>query len=725
MNRLTVLVIPFVCVAALQTTGAQQSAAQAEKLLASAQHKATIDGDLKGAIEDYKKVVAAAGANRALAAQALVRMAECYQRLGDAEARRVYERVVREFADQKEFVALAEARIGRSETARMTSRRITSVPVGGVGYGTVSPDGRYFPYTNWEYGDLFVRDLVTGTDRRLTNLSAQYAKPSQFSVQAAFSKDGRQIAYGWVVAPKTELRIIDLAGTGLPQPRRLFGSDDVANIWPDDWSPDGKWLAVQLRRVDKTAQMGLVGVHDGVLHILKSVDWRGATRIMFSPDGRYLAYDLPASDTDNRRDVFILATDGSREVKAVADPGNDVVMGWSADGSALLFSSDRTGTVGLWRLRVADGRPNGAPELIKPQIDGAPLGVGKNGALYSLVHHPRFNAAVSADVQVAAFDFETGRLLSPPETAVQRFVGTNNFPTWSPDGKQLAYISMRQTATEGGGAATKNSFIIGIRATQTGHVREMPTGLNLYPPTIRWSADGRSLLTHGRDNKGRQGLFRINVEAETVSVIALSTDDGELRSPSESSDGKRIYYMHGYVGDADREFAVIERDVITGTERELLRERGIFAPGPAPMLSPDGQWILVSTVSPAAQVAALKLVPVRGGQPQEIVQEDLPRRVGLQGWTPDGRAILVAVSDTFQGIGVTAPGAATELWRVPLDGSERRKLDLNVAGMTPFSVHPDGGQIAYGLTERAKDDEVWVLENFLPAPAGKKESTRN
>jgi hypothetical protein len=63
---------------------------------------------------------------------------------------------------------------------------------------------------------------------------------------------------------------------------------------------------------------------------------------------------------------------------------------------------------------------------------------------------------------------------------------------------------------------------------------------------------------------------------------------------------------------------------------------------------------------------------------------------------------------------VTSPGAATEVWRVPLDGGERRKLELNVAGMTPFSVHPDGRQIAFGLTARAKDDEVWVLENFLP-----------
>src|SRR5438045_3649713 len=62
----------------------------------AAQQKADVQGDLKGAIEDYKKIVAAAGANRALKAQALVRMAECYQKLGDVESRTIYEQVVRE-----------------------------------------------------------------------------------------------------------------------------------------------------------------------------------------------------------------------------------------------------------------------------------------------------------------------------------------------------------------------------------------------------------------------------------------------------------------------------------------------------------------------------------------------------------------------------------------------------------------------------------------------------
>ena len=108
-------------------------------------------------------------------------------------------------------------------------------------------------------------------------------------------------------------------------------------------------------------------------------------------------------------------------------------------------------------------------------------------------------------------------------------------------------------------------------------------------------------------------------------------------------------------------------------------------------------------------------MPASGGQAKEIIHVDPPRRVALQSWTPDGRATLVTIARSFPTAGVSSPDVPAELCRVPLDGSERRKLDVNVAGMTPFSLHPDGRQIAFGLTERAKDDEVRVLENFLSA----------
>ena len=65
-----------------------------------------------------------------------------------------------------------------------------------------------------------------------------------------------------------------------------------------------------------------------------------------------------------------------------------------------------------------------------------------------------------------------------------------------------------------------------------------------------------------------------------------------------------------------------------------------------------------------------------------------------------------------------------EVWRVPLAGGERRKVDLKADNMTAFSVHPDGRRIAFGLTGPARDHEIWVLENFLAARSAAKDTAR-
>ena len=100
-----------VAVAASAIAAAPAQAPQnPERLLKAAMNTELVDGNLKAAIEQYKKVVESG--NRPLAAQALLHIAECYQKLGDAQARQVFERVVREYADQKKAVAIARERLG-------------------------------------------------------------------------------------------------------------------------------------------------------------------------------------------------------------------------------------------------------------------------------------------------------------------------------------------------------------------------------------------------------------------------------------------------------------------------------------------------------------------------------------------------------------------------------------------------------------------------------------
>src|SRR5262245_65578174 len=70
---------------------------QADTTIQKAIRKETIEGDLKGAIELYRQAVRQAGKDRAIAAKALVHIGECFEKLGDAEARKAFEQVVRDY----------------------------------------------------------------------------------------------------------------------------------------------------------------------------------------------------------------------------------------------------------------------------------------------------------------------------------------------------------------------------------------------------------------------------------------------------------------------------------------------------------------------------------------------------------------------------------------------------------------------------------------------------
>ena len=167
MKQFIVIVIAALMTSGMPTAGARQGAAEAEKLLASAKHKATIDGDPKGAIEEYKRAFAAAGSNRGLAAEALLRMAECHQQLGEAEAQAIYERVIRDYADQKDAAVLARARHRGQKAGHASEGR--SGRCGRASTPTASArsrrDGRFLTYTDWKNGAaLALRDLTTGTN---------------------------------------------------------------------------------------------------------------------------------------------------------------------------------------------------------------------------------------------------------------------------------------------------------------------------------------------------------------------------------------------------------------------------------------------------------------------------------------------------------------------------------------------------------------------------------
>src|SRR5262245_468164 len=127
-----------------------QTPRTAEVQFKAAQHMEEVEGDLKGAIAAYQKI--AQGKDRSLAVQALLRMAGCYEKLGDAEAQKIYGRVVRDFADQTENAALARTRLAAALQPARDSQTTRRVWTGD--WTSVSLDGRYLSYTDWETGDV-------------------------------------------------------------------------------------------------------------------------------------------------------------------------------------------------------------------------------------------------------------------------------------------------------------------------------------------------------------------------------------------------------------------------------------------------------------------------------------------------------------------------------------------------------------------------------------------
>jgi Tol biopolymer transport system component len=423
---------------------------------------------------------------------------------------------------------------------------------------------------------------------------------------------------------------------------------------------------------------------DSSAKILKTIEWRGTSNIAFSRDGKFLAYDLPVTSSSPQRDVFVVAVDGSRETPTVVHPADDRVVGWSPDGKTLLFSSYRSGAAGLWAMPMVAGKVSGPATLIKNDLGhGRALGVTASGSLY-------FGSKIAGpDIHVASVDFATGQMLTPPVNPVPVYTGSNQHPHWSPDGKFLAYISRRDT----GGL----NNVLCILSRETGEVREVRTEM-AYVNRPRWSPDGRSLAVMGTDLKGRDGLFRIDVQTGGLFHLAVNEPGVNSNIIDWSRDGKRIFLTRA---TSDKGWAFVERDVASGAERIIAHRKDIVYGLAA--LSPDGKWFAMRAQDAASKDSLLLVMDVVDGKTRELLR--VPRGVGVGGWAPDSTSVIVNRSGSGK----------PETWRVPLSGAAPTKLAFRVSSPgTPFSVHPDGRQIAYWSGGHVV--EVWAIENFLQVP---------
>jgi Tol biopolymer transport system component len=496
---------------------------------------------------------------------------------------------------------------------------------------------------------------------------------SEHAYGSVHSPDGKEIAYVWMNGEGAfEVRIIGLDGTG---PRVLYSNPELSYIDVADWSADGRHILCTFARTGARSQIALLSVANGAAQVLKTFDGGGPLRSSLSPDGRYVIYDFPQEDGSADRDVWLLATRGSHEAVLVDHPANDFFPIWTADGKGIVFTSDRTGTLGIWALSVVDGSPGGAPELLRADM-------GKSWSIRFTRGNSYFYGLQTGmkDVYVAELDPETGKIAAPPAQASRRLVGANRWPEWSRDGKFLAYVSNR-TPGEG------DLPVVSILTLETGKVD------NLFPrmafiTRLRWSPDGRSILANGRDDRGRGGLYRIDSQTGDASAVVQSQGQGFPRQSAWSPDGRTIYYSGA---------KFLARDLASGEEREVLSDVVNFA------LSPDGRFLAVPREDRASKSSVLEIVAIEDGQSRKLLR--IPGSGAFAhalAWSADGRFLFFAKDRREK----------RDLWRIAVETGESKKLDISMEGLSEVRPHPDGRRIAFSAG--AFHAEIWTMENLLP-----------
>jgi Tol biopolymer transport system component len=549
--------------------------------------------------QDYAQAIAAfrelaRSKDPLIRAGALVQMSQCYEKLGKTEARTAYEPVLREFAEQSEPARLARQRLAALERPGAAARPEMAIRRAWASQnlypGRPSPDGRYLPYYDTGSGDLAIHDFTTGQSRRLYVKKGGW-ETNEEALDPVASPDGKQVAYCWHSNDDLyDLRVVGVDGSGV---RVLYSNkEEVGYPRPHAWSPDGTRILAGLQKKDKTWQMVLVPVGDGSVRVLKGLGKARPSKMDFSPDGRYIAYDFPPREASQQRDIFTLAIEAGRETPLVQHAADDALMGWAPDGKSILFRSDRTGTRDTWLIEVSDGKPQGLPQLIKKDMgDIVPLGFTRAGAYYYEV------SRTTREIYTATLDLGSGKVLSGLEPAARRFVGWNMAPDWSPDGRSLL-IDERDNDGKWG--------LIQVDA-QTGDV----TPVLQFPygdmPGFGYGRDGKTVFYTVFDARKQHHALTVRDLQTGRETIVVRRD---VRYPALSPDGRWMAFS-SYEADS---LVLMVMPAGGGPPRELYRYKAYGPRGVA--WTPEGRQLLFAFLRD--RKGELWRIPVEGGQPQRL-----------------------------------------------------------------------------------------------------------
>ncbi len=376
----------------------------------------------------------------------------------------------------------------------------------------ISPDGEAVAFvwrqTGDDIGHIYIKALNSGAPIRLTSGSDQEFSP-------AWSPDGRSLAFIRQSEHQSAVEVMPALG-GSEQQVYILPVNSVWEYGGLTWTHNGSSLIFpQENTLGGTSQLVELSLNTRTVQPLTRprVDWNGDWMPAISPDGTMLAFARSAERST--RDIFVMKLPDGTPHQLTSDAHMILGLTWTSDGASIVFSSNRGGSLGLWRVSTHGGQPEREP-------------AGSDGAYWpSIARHGDILVYCHGNAIWSIAAIALGK--HPADTETQVFTSSEQdaSPQISPSGDRIAFQSWRSGAQE----------IWTSRIDGDNPVQLTNQGASAGSPA--WSRDGRLLAFDARPG-GFAHIYVIDANGGTPRALTSGSFNDVV--PSWSIDGRWVYF---------------------------------------------------------------------------------------------------------------------------------------------------------------------------------------